>query len=410
MTDIIAKFEGAMNDFAELQKMMTKTKDKVDALDIEKLNNLEKSIGDAMELSQKLQAKSAADEKRISDLEKAGSLMTFGKVSDEDAISKEFAAFVRQNNDNKSTFSSKMLTKDMSINSNANGGFLVIPTFGGIIKTKVFESSPMRQLADTVSISSDKFEFIGDDDEAGAVWDGEIPAGSNEATAVVYQSQIFARNMNSNVRVTQDFLDDASVNVESWLAGKTADKFARAEATAFISGNLTTRPRGILTYANGTGRGQVQQINSGSAASIIDASGGVNGLIDTQNALKEVYQPNAKWLMKRSTYGALMKAKTGISGDNRPIFNMMYDKNNGIAMSMYGSPVLFADDMPAIAAGALSVAYGDFKKAYLIVDRVGLRVLRDPYTQQGLVKFISTRRVGGEVVTHEAIKILKISV
>jgi HK97 family phage major capsid protein len=209
------------------------------------------------------------------------------------------------------------------------------------------------------------------------------------------------------VQATQKILDDAAVNMESWLAEKTADKLARLEATAFVTGDGVATPRGITTYASGTtlSSGQIQQVNMGSTSAFV-----YDGLVDVQNALKEVYQGNASWLMKRGTFGTLMKLKTGIASDNTPVFNMNYGQNNGLpTFTLLGRPVYFADDLAAIGSASLSVVYGDIKAAYTVVDRIGLRTLRDPFSTAGYVKFYTTKRVGGGVVNFEAVKISKFS-
>ena len=168
----------------------------------------------------------------------------------------------------------------------------------------------------------------------------------------------------------------------------------------------SSQPRGLLTYTAGTDitAAQIEQVNAGSTSAFTYA-----GLANLQNALKEPYQANAVFLMKRASFGSIMQIVTGISGDNRPIFNMMYDKNTGLATAILGKPVMFADDVAAISSASLSAIYGDIRAAYTIVDRIGLRTLRDPYTNKPYVVFDTTKRVGGAVVNYEAVKIQKMS-
>lgn len=294
--------------------------------------------------------------------------------------------------------------KALSVNSDVDGGFLVLPTFGGVINTRVFETSPLRQLATVVTINSDQWEAVLDNDEASCGWVGEESARTDTNTPTFDKRIIPVHEIYAQPVATQKMLDDGIVNIEQWLAGKVSDKFARTEATAFVSGNGVAQPFGILTNTTTStsydGR-NVQVINSGTSATVTYA-----GLASLQNGLKEFYQTNAVWLMQRATFGSVMQIKTGISGDNRPIFNMMYDKNTGLPVAnMLGRPVMFAADMPAVATDAKAIAYGDFRAAYTIVDRSGIRVLRDPYTNKPFVKFYSTKRVGGDVVNAEAIKI-----
>jgi HK97 family phage major capsid protein len=191
--------------------------------------------------------------------------------------------------------------------------------------------------------------------------------------------------------------------VESWLAGKVADIFARKEATAFVSGDGIGKPRGLLTYAAGTdiGQEQIEQVVTGSASTFT-----YDGIVDLQNALKEPYQANAVFLYKRASNAALLKLK---DGQQQPIFNMTYDKNAGLRPTLMGQPTFFANDMPTIGSNALAMAYGDIRAAYQIVDRIGIRVLRDPYSSKPYVIFYTTKRVGGAVVNPEAVKLAKIA-
>ena len=152
---------------------------------------------------------------------------------------------------------------------------------------------------------------------------------------------------------------------------------------------------------NGTyERNKIEQIVSGTSA-VVKA----DGLISLQNALLEAYQPNAKFLMKRATFGAVSKLKDGTGAY---LLNPMM-LPQGATMVLLGKPVIFADDIAAIAANSLSIAYGDFQKAYTIVDRMGIRVLRDPYTTKPFIKFYTTKRVGGAVTNYQALKIQKLA-
>ena len=130
------------------------------------------------------------------------------------------------------------------------------------------------------------------------------------------------------------------------------------------------------------------------------------GLVALQNALKEPYQANAIFLTQRASNALLLGIE---DGQGRPIFNMGYDKNSGLEPTILGKPVVFAADMPSVATNAVAMAYGDFRKAYQIVDRKGITVLRDPFTNKPFVRFYTTKRVGGAVVDYEAITPLAIN-
>jgi HK97 family phage major capsid protein len=179
------------------------------------------------------------------------------------------------------------------------------------------------------------------------------------------------------------------------------EKFARMENTAFMVGDGVVQPRGILTYPDGSTGMTVQQVITGAASAFT-----YDGLVNLQSALKEEYQANASFLVNRLGFGNLLLLKDGSS---TPIFNMQYDMRVGLQRSILGAPLYFAADMPVVAASALAAVYGDFKAAYQIVDRTGVRVLRDPFTDKPFVKFYTTKRVGGALVNGEAIKIARVA-
>ena len=292
--------------------------------------------------------------------------------------------------------------KALTVNADPNGGYLTLPEFGGIIETYVYESSPLRRLASVISIGTDTLEYVLDNDQAGWGWVGETQARPDTYTPQIGKLAITVGEMYAMPNVSQKMLDDAYVDVEAWLAGKVSQVFARGEATAFVSGNGINKPKGILSYTAGTnvGQAQIQQVYSGNASGFTYA-----GLIALQNSLKEPYQNNAVFLTQRASNALLLGI---VDGQGRPIFNMDYTKNAGLESTIFGKPVVFAADMPAVATNAVAMAYGDFKQAYQIVDRTGISVLRDPFTNKPFVRFYTTKRVGGAVVNYEAVSLLQI--
>ncbi len=291
-------------------------------------------------------------------------------------------------------------TKALSLGSPADGGYFVTEELSNRVNTRIFDSSPMRHLATVQVISTDSLDVIDDAGEASAAWTTETNPITETSTPQIYKHTIPVFEMYAQPKATQKLLDDASIDVEAWVAEKVADKFARMEATAFINGNGTTQPKGILQYAAGTGFGQIQQVTSGVSATVT-----ADSLIALFYSLQEHYTQNATFLMNRATLQSVRLLKE--STTNQYIWQP--GLSAGAPDTLLGIPVGQAADMPIAAAGSLSVALGDFKQAYLIVDRIGLRTLRDPFTEKPFVKFYTTRRVGGEVVNSDAIKLLKLS-
>lgn len=284
------------------------------------------------------------------------------------------------------------------------------PSFGGEynekatsenMTRKIFETSPLRQLASVATISSDSLEIIEDNDEAGAAWGASETAAVTESTSPqIGKITIDAYELVAQPKATQKLIDDASVDIEAWLTQKLTEVFSRRENTAFITGDGSAKPKGILAYVAGTGANQIEQLNSGTSAVVT-----ADSLVRLFYALKDEYARNATFLMNRSTAQAVRLLKDTTN---------QYIWNPGLAMgtpnTLMGVPVTLASNMPVPAASSLSVAVGDFRRAYQIVDRTGVRILRDPYTEKPFVKFYSTKRVGGQVINFEALKILKLSV
>lgn len=292
--------------------------------------------------------------------------------------------------------------KALSAGSDANGGYLVPNEMGATIVRIINESSPMRQLASVETISSDSLDLIEDTTDVGATWGDETSdrTSTDSTTPTIGRNTIDTFEMYTQPKATQKLIDDAAIDIEQWIAEKVADKFARLEATAFISGNGTTAPKGILTYTAGSSFGQVEQVNSGTDGAVT-----ADGLINLYYALKDEYAKRSTFLMHRTTAQAVRLLKESTTNQ----YLWQPGLTAGTPDTLLGVPVVLATDMPVAANNALSVALGDFKRAYMVVDRVGIRTLRDPYTAKPFVKFYTTKRVGGKVVNTEALKLLKLA-
>lgn len=376
-----------------------------------KVDAANKRIDDALDQMEALSKKAnrAADPKQESDAVKHLAKQAFryrmaGKAVPE-AVEKALQAEWKEHLAAQGVDESHPEYKALSVGTDPEGGYLVRPTVSAEIAKRVYESSPMRQLATVQQISGDAFEEPADWDEPSAAWQGEQSSRSETATnSPLKLLRVPVHSLEAEPKASQRLLDDAMVDIESWHNQKVAEKFARAEATAFISGDGVLRPRGITSYATTTTDeyGKIEQVNSGSAGAVTG-----DGLHDLQNALYEPFQGNASWLMQRQTFGSIRKL---VDGDTRYLFSIDGGLVNGVMqLSLLGKPVRFATDMPAVAADALSIAYGDFRAGYLIVEKLGIRVLRDPYTSKGFVKFYTVKRVGGAVRQYQAIKLQKLA-
>lgn len=286
----------------------------------------------------------------------------------------------------------------MQTGSDPDGGYLVPTTVSSRIIKKVYETSNLRALATVETIGGKELEIPRDEGEFGyGGWVGETTAPSETTTSQLGVSKIFVHEMFAEPRVTQSMLEDAGLDIEAWVANKVGEKLGRIEATAFFTGSGVNQPRGLLTYANGTTNGTIEQIVSGGATTVT-----ADAIYNLVFSLKDFYVQNARFLMKRTTVRDVMKLKDGQGN----YLWQMGDVRGGQPATLLGQPVDRCEDMPTVAASSLSIAFGDFKAAYTIVDRLGITLLRDNLTAKPYVKFYNRRRVGGDVVNFEAVKLM----
>ncbi|MBL4665020.1 MAG: phage major capsid protein [Nitrospinaceae bacterium] len=288
--------------------------------------------------------------------------------------------------------------KLLSSDSDPDGGYWMTPEISERAVQKVFETSPMRKLATVETISTDALEIPEDLNEADSGWTSERAARPETNTPQIGVRRIPVHELYAMPKATQTLLDDSRIDVETWLSMKIAEKMSRIENASFINGDGTGKPRGILTYTAGmTNPGEVQQINSGNSSSLT-----ADGLRTLFYALKSPYIPNAKWLMSRSAIEEVSKLK-----DSSGSYIWQPGFQEGEPQTLLGHAIERMEDMPQVAANSLSVAFGDFSQAYTIVDRMGLRVLRDPFSSKPFVLFYTTKRTGGDVANFEAFAIQK---
>lgn len=300
--------------------------------------------------------------------------------------------------------------KAMSAGSDPDGGYLLPESTVGRTVAKIFEQSTMRQLANVQQISTDKLEGIVDNNEASAGWVSELGARSDTSTPQLGQYEIQAHEMYAMPKISQKLIDDASMDVEGWLSMKVADKFARVEGAGFTTGTGAGQPRGLFAYTTAATSddtrawGTFEHVKTGT-------NGGFNAttkgdvLFDLIGAFKDQYLQNAQFLMRREMRTAIRKLK----GATSDLYLWEPALQAGVPDRLLGYPVRVDQYVPAMATDSLSLALGDFREAYTIVDRIGIRTLRDPYTAKPYVVFYSTKRTGGGAVNYESCKFLKLS-
>lgn len=329
------------------------------------------------------------------------------EVKNQKAISDVISNYMRKGVDNdasRKAFNDALPReyKTLVVGSDPDGGYFVSPEKSAEIVKKIFETSPLRAHASSITIGSDAYEFLSNDSQPTASWAGEQTTRSVSTTSQVLKNRIQAEELTCLPQASQKLLEDAAVDVEAWHRDEVSELFVRKENTGFFSGTGVLQPRGLLTYTAGTGSGQIEQVVSGISAGIT-----ADSLVELQFALFEAYQPNARFFAARATFKYIRKLK---DGEGRYLWALEGDLKSGYMQTILGKPAHWMSDMEAIGASSLSVAYGDFKAGYLIVDRLGISILRDPYSNKPYVQFYTRKRVGGGVKQYQAIKLLKLAV
>lgn len=298
--------------------------------------------------------------------------------------------------------------KSLSIGSAADGGFAVPRPIDAEIARRLVKISPVRSVANVVQTSTSGFRRLISIGGTASGWASEGGARIETNSPKLAEIVPPLGELYANPSATQQMLDDAAFDVGTWLASEIATEFARAEGAAFISGTGTNQPRGFLTGTptaqNDAVRpfGTLQFIASGNATAFDTAP--ESKLIDLVFAMKAALRQGAVWMMNSATLAAVRKFK---SADGS--FLWQAGIVDGQPSRLLGYPVVEAEDMPDIGAGAFPIAFGNFKAGYLIAERTATTILRDPYTNKPYVQFYATRRVGGQLLDSDAIKLLKIS-
>lgn len=286
------------------------------------------------------------------------------------------------------------------------GGYLAPVEWDRTITDRLIRVSPMRQIAQVQKISTAGFSKLFNNRGTTSGWVGETDARPQTNTPTFSPLTFTPGEIYANPAATQQMLDDAEIDLEAWLAAEVETEFAYQEGVAFLVGNGTNKPRGILTYVTGGAAaavhpwGDIKTVPTGQAATVT-----ADSVIDLITALPNEYTGEAKFVMNRSSQAAFRKLKDG-QGNYlwQPSFQA------GQPAQLAGYPIVDMPGMPDVAANAIVALFGDFKRGYLIVDRTGVRVLRDPYTNKPYVQFYTTKRVGGGLLNPDVIKALKVSV
>ena len=289
--------------------------------------------------------------------------------------------------------------------TDAEGGYLAPVEWDRTITDKLVLVSPMRQLATVQPCSGAGLTKLFNLGGTASGWVGETAARPATATGTFASLGFGWGEIYANPAATQQLLDDSEINLEAWLAGEVETEFSKQEGSAFFSGDGSNKPFGILTYVTGAANaakhpfGAIKVVNSGAAAAITS-----DGLINLIYDLPSAFTPDARFALNRKTQGAIRLLK---DGQGNYLWQPSYVA--GQPATLAGFPITEVPDMPDVAANAMAALFGDFKRTYTVFDRVGVRVLRDPFTNKPYVQFYTTKRVGGGVHNPEPMRALKVS-
>ncbi len=300
--------------------------------------------------------------------------------------------------------------KSFAGNVAADGGFAVPREIDELIDALLKSASPIRAVANVVQVGSAGYRKLVTRNGVSSGWASEVAARPATNTPVFEEIVPPFGELYAQPSATQAMLDDAQFDVENWLADEIATEFAKAEGTAFVNGDGINKPKGFLSYGTSNTSdatrtfGTLQYVASGAASDFI-ATNPQDKLIELVHTLRAPYRQGATWVMNSSTLAKVRKFK-----DSTGAFIWQPGIVTGQPDALLGYPVIESEDMPDIAAGALSIAFGNFKAGYLIAERSETNVLRDPYSNKPYVNFYATKRIGGAVTNSEAIKLMKFAV
>ena len=349
-----------------------------------------------------------AHQRRLDDLTLRGARPALGPSGTQTHDAREHkAAFESYVRAGESAGLRQLETKAMSASSNPDGGYLVPPEVEIEIGKRLTAISPIRSIAGVREISASVYKkpFMTTGPATG--WVGETAARPQTNSPVLDELSFPAMELYAMPAATATLLEDTAVNLDEWIAAEVEQVFAQQEGAAFVNGDGVNKPKGFLQYdkvaESSWAWGQIGFVETGLDGGFPAEAPG-DALINLVYALKAGYRQNGVFVMNRKTQSAIRKLKD----DDGQYFWQPPSLAGGRA-SLMSFPVVEAEDMPDIAADSYSVAFGDFNRGYLIVDRQGVRVLRDPYSAKPYVLFYTTKRVGGGVQDFDAIKLLKFS-
>ena len=313
---------------------------------------------------------------------------------------KAFNAYLRSGDDD-ALRGLEVEVKGLSTVVNSDGGYLVDPQASDTVKSVLNATASIRAISSVVHVEATSYDVLVDHSDVGTGWATETSTVTEGATPQIDRITIPLHELSALPKASQRLLDDSAFDIEGWLAGRIADKFARAEAASFVNGDGIDKPKGFLAHT-AVDEGIWAWGNLGYVPTGVDGDVTAESIIDVVYALGAEYRANAAFVMNSKTAGLVRKLK-----DNDGRFLWSDGLAAGQPATLMGYPVLVAEDMPDASTDGYAIAFGDFAAGYTVAERPDLRVLRDPFSAKPHVLFYATKRVGGDVSDFAAIKLLK---
>lgn len=291
----------------------------------------------------------------------------------------------------------------MSVGTAADGGYLAPVEWDRTITNKLKQRSPIRENSQVIQISTPGFSKVFNDGVVGSGWVGETAARPATSTPGLTSLAWGIGEIYANPQITQQALDDVAIDLEQWLADEVEGEFSIQENIAFLSGNGTNKPDGILTYVTGAANAAKHPFGAILGTTVAGAAAvTTDEIVDLVYSVPSERNANAKFFLNRSSLGKLRKLK---DGQGNYIWQPTFVAGQPSTLQSY--PIVEVPGMPNMTTGLVSILFGDMEATYLVIDRVGVRVLRDPFSNKPYVGFYTTKRVGGGVKNPEYMRFIK---
>lgn len=355
---------------------------------IKQIQNIDKKLNSLFDQEKKAKIKIQTLENKMQNIYNLYSRPDAASLINDNENNAHFNEYLRKGN------VSRLITKDLTSEEGA-AGVVITPHLHDKIIHAINTTSPIRQIASIETISTNALDVVIEDGNFDSGWIGEVDERDVTNTPKLKKERILVHELYAQPKASQALIDDVAVNIENWLAQRITDSFVKIENEAFINGDGNNKPKGILSYAD-----QIEtiKINKTEGNYVITPE----MLLNAINALDEGHLANATFLMNRITLAEIQKLR-----DTTGRFIWQPSLSDHMKQTIFGIPVVCASNMPIMDDDAFPIALADFNATYKIVDRSGIHIMRDQFTEKGFVKFYTLKRVGGSIINFNSIRLMQ---